>query len=230
MRALLVAITFLSMSAAAQTGPCFVGIQDPPIFSLVNSNPVRVSFRNTTHFPLSFPFVTIEGNAITVVQFAPDFEVASPLCNNQSAAIGDLAPGSYIVTWQYREDVGSGLIGTFKFAFTIPEAAPCVAGLSIQPAAPAAGQPFSILYAATFRGFLQTPDVAFDGNQVAIDQSAVIGDPAFPGHVPCARGIVQFGGLEPGYYPVAVRSNSGAPMFDDVIVRAPTRSRAVRGH
>jgi hypothetical protein len=77
---------------------------------------------------------------------------------------------------------------------------------------------------------LQPPDVAFDGNQIAIDQSAVIADPAFPGHVPCARGIIQVGGLRPGYYPVAVRSNSGAPMFDAITVRPPTRSRAVRGH
>jgi|GEM_PF-1542163 len=229
-RALFVAMAFLSVSAMAETGPCSAGIQDPPVFSLVASSPVRLSFRSTTRFPLSAPFVTHEGNEFTVVQVAPDFEVASPLCNNQSVSLGDLAPGPYTVTWKYREDMGSAVIATFTFAFAISEAAPCVAGVNIQRQPPAVGQPVSILYAATFRGFLQTPDVAIDGNQITIEQSAVIADPAFPGHVPCARGIVQIGGLQPGYYPVAVRSNSGAPMFDAFIVRAPTRSRAVRGH
>ena len=85
------------------------------------------------------------------------------------------------------------VIATFTFAFTIPEAAPCVAGISIQPQSPAAGQPVSILYSATFRGFLETPSVAIDGNQITIDQSAVIADSGFSGHVPCARGIVQIG-------------------------------------
>jgi hypothetical protein len=233
-RALLVAITFLSvslsMSAAAQTGPCSAGIQDPPIFSLVNSNPVRLSFRNTTNLSLSRPFTAIDGNAITVTQFAADFLVASPVCSNQSVSIGDLPPGPYIITWEYREDMGSSPIRKFTFAVTIPEAAPCVAGVSFQPGSPAAGQPVSILYASTFRGFLETPSVAFDGSQITINQSAVIADPAFPGHVPCARGIVQIGGLRSGYYPVAVRSNSGAPMFDALLVPPLPRGRAVRAH
>ena len=170
--------------------------------------------------------MTIEGNAVSVVQFAADYGI-DPVCNNQSVSIGDLAPGSYTVTWKYKEDVGGELIASFQFAFTIPEAAPCVAGITFAPQSAAAGQPFSILYAATFRGFVQTPSVAFDGNQIAIDQSAFIADPAFSGHIPCARGIVQIGGLRSGYYPVAVRSNSGAPMFDGFLVRL-TRSRAVR--
>lgn len=229
MRALLIAMTFLAVSAAAQTGPCSAGIQDPPIFSLVVGNPVRLSFKNTTRFPMSIPFITIEGNTVTVVQRAADYGV-DPHCDNQSVSIGDLAPGSYIVTWNYKEDIGPAVIATFKFAFTIPEAAPCVPGITFVPQPASVGQPFSILYSATFRGFLQTPEVAIDGNQVTIDQSAVIADPAFPGHVPCARGIVQIGSLQPGYYPVTVRSNSGAPMFDAVIVRPPTRGRAVRGH
>src|SRR3954463_8942454 len=101
MRAFFVAIMFLSISAAAQTGPCSAGIQDPPIFSVVVSNPVRLSFKSTTHYPLSRPFVTIAGDAFTVGQIAPDFAVASPLCNYQSVSIGDLMPGSYSVTWQY---------------------------------------------------------------------------------------------------------------------------------
>jgi hypothetical protein len=230
MRALFVAMTFLSVSAAAQTGPCSAGIQDPPIFSLVVSNPVRLSFRSTTRYPLSGPFVTTQGNVITVEQSAPDFIVPDFICNNQSVSIGDLSPGPYIVKWEYREDMGSSLIANFTFVFTIPEAAPCVGGMSIQPASPTAGQPVSILYSATFRGFLETPSVAIDGSQITIDQSAVIADPAFPGHVPCARGIVQIGGLQPGYYPVAVRSNSGAPMFDAFIVPPLPRRRAVRGH
>jgi len=227
-RALLIAMTFLSVSAMAETGGCSAGIQDPPIFSLVVGNPVRLSFKNTTRYPMSIPFVTIEGNTVTVVQRAADYGV-DPHCDNQSVSIGDLAPGSYIVTWKYKEDIGPAVFASFNFAFTIPEPAPCVAGITFVPQ-PTAGQPFSILYSATFRGFLQTPDVMIDGSQITIDQSAVIADPAFPGHVPCARGIVQIGGLQPGYYPVTVRSNSGAPMFDAVSVRPPTRARAVRGH
>src|SRR6476646_9960167 len=146
-RALLVATTFLSvsLSVSAQTGPCSAGIQDPPIFSLVASNPVRLSFKNTTRFPMSIPFVTIEGNTVTVVQRAAYYGV-DPHCDNQSVSIGDLAPGSYIVTWKYKEDLGPAVFATFKFAFTIPEAAPCVAGISIRPASTVAGQPFSILY------------------------------------------------------------------------------------
>ena len=50
-RTLFVAMTFLSMSAAAQTGPCFAEIQDPPIFSFVVSNPVRLSFKSTARYP-----------------------------------------------------------------------------------------------------------------------------------------------------------------------------------
>src|SRR6476646_7461025 len=102
-RALLVATTFLSvsLSVSAQTGPCSAGIQDPPIFSLVNSNPVRLSFKSTSRYPPTRPFVTMEGNAFTVVQFAPDFGLASPVCNDQSVSIGDLSPGPYIVTWEY---------------------------------------------------------------------------------------------------------------------------------
>jgi len=229
MRALLAATMFLSVSAAAQTGRCSAGFQDPPIFSLVVSNPVRLSFKNTTSYPLSTPFVTTDGKALTVVQLAPDFS-ASPVCNNQSVSLGDLSPGPYIVTWEYRLDPGYSLIASFTFVFTVPEAAPCVAGISIQPQTPAMGQPVSILYSATFRGFLQTPEVAIEGSQITIDQSAFIADPAFPGHVPCARGIVQIGGLRPGFYPVTVRSNSGAPMFDGFIVPPLPRGRAVRGH
>ena len=228
-RVLLVAIAFLSVSAMADTGPCSAGIQDPPIFSLVTSSPVRVTFRDTVHAILSAPSVTMAGAAITVTQTEFETLVAPPAsCNSQSVSLGDLAPGPYTLTWKYQ-GLSNVALETFSFAFTLPEAAPCVAGISIQPQSPAAGQPVSILYSATFRGFLQTPDVAIDGNQITIAQSAVIADPAFPGHVPCARGIVQIGGLRPGYYPVAVRSNSGAPMIDAVIVRPLARTRAVRG-
>lgn len=226
-RALFVAMAFLSVSAMAQTGPCFAGIQDPPVFALVTSNPVRLSFKSTTRFPLSTPLLSKDGNAFTVDQYAPDFVVAFSLCNNQSVSLGDLAPGSYTVKWQYREDLGSAVFASFTFAFTIPAESPCIAGTGIQPQSPAAGQPVSILYSSTFRGFLQTPEVAMDGNLITIDQSAVIADPAFSGHVPCARGIVQLGGLQPGYYPVTVHSNSGAPMFDAFAVPQPPRRRAV---
>ena len=169
------------------------------------------------------------GACVTVTPTEFETLVAPPAsCNSQSVSLGDLAPGPYTLTWKYQ-GLSNVALETFSFAFTLPEAAPCVAGISIQPQSPAAGQPVSILYSATFRGFLQTPDVAGDGNPSPLGQSAVMADRAFPGHVPCARGIVQIGGLRPGYYPVAVRSNSGAPMFDAVIVRPLARSRAVRG-
>jgi hypothetical protein len=223
------AIAFLSASATAQPAPCSAGIQDPPIFSLVASNPVRVTFRDTVTALLSEPSVTIAGKEITVVQRVFETFVASPAsCNSQSVSLGDLPSGSYTLTWTYQSLSGYPL-ETFSFAFTLPEASPCVPGMSIQPGSPVAGQPVSILYSATFRGFLQTPDVAIDGNQITIDQPAVIADPAFPGHVPCARGIVQLASLQPGYYTVVVRSNSGAPMSDAFTVRQPTRGRAVRG-
>jgi hypothetical protein len=229
MRALLVAMMFLSVSAFAESGGCSAGIQDPPTFALVASSPVRLTFRDTVHAILSEPSVTIAGNAINVLQTMYETAVYPPAsCNSQSVALGDLAPGSYTLTWKYQF-LSNDLFEAFSFAFTLPEASPCVAGVSIRPGSPASGQPVSILYTSTFRGFLQTPDVAFDGSQIAIDQSAVIADPAFPGHVPCARGIVQIGGLRPGYYPVTVRSNSGAPMFDAFIVPPLPRSRAVRG-
>lgn len=224
------AITFLSAHAMAQTGPCSAGIQDPPIFALVTGNPVRLTFRDTVRAILSEPSVTIAGNEITVVQTEYETLVAPPVsCNSQSVSLGDLPSGSYTLTWKYQS-LSNSPLETFPFAFTLPEASPCVPGMSIQPGSPAAGQPVSILYSATFRGFLQTPDVAIDGNQITIDQPAVIADPAFPGHVPCARGIVQMGSLQPGYYAVVVQSNSGAPMSDAFVVRPPTRGRAVRGH
>ncbi len=226
------AIAFFSMSAMAQPAPCSAGIQDPPIFSLVNSSPVRLSFKSTTQAILSLPVVTMEGNEITVVQMASDAnQLTFPACNSQSVSLGDLPSGSYTVMWKYQTGLSQNFFfATFSFAFTIPEASPCVLGMSIQPQSPAVGQPVSIIYAATFRGFLQTPSVALDSSQITIDQPAVIADPAFPGHVPCARGVVQLGALHAGYYTVTVRSNSGAPMSDAVIVGPVARGRAVRGH
>jgi hypothetical protein len=224
------AITFLSAQAMAQPGPCSAGIQDPPVFALVASNPVRVTFKDTIDAILSEPSVTIAGNKITVVQTEFETLVAPPVsCNSQSVSLGDLPSGSYTLTWKYQS-LSSSPLDSFPFAFTLPEASPCVPGMSIQPGLPAAGQPVSILYAATFRGFLQTPDVAIEGNQITIDQPAVIADPAFPGHVPCARGIVQLASLLPGYYAVVVQSNSGAPVSSTFIVRPAVRGRAVRGH
>lgn len=232
------AITFLSAHAMAQTGPCSSRIQDPPIFSLVAADPVhvtfkdtgvRLTFRDTVHAILSPPLVAMAGNEMTVVQTEFETLVAPPAsCNSQSVSLEDLSPGSYTLIWKYQT-LSNVSLKTFSFAFTLPEA-PCVSGMTIQPGSPAAGQPVSILYSATFRGFLQTPDVAIDGNQITIDQPAFIADPAFPGHVPCARGVVQVGSLQPGYYAVVVRSNSGAPMSDALAVRPLTRGRAVRGH
>jgi hypothetical protein len=225
------AIAFLSLSAMAQTAaPCSAGMQDPPIFSLVAANPIRLAFSDTIQAILSVPSITMVGNEITVVQTEFETLVAPPVsCNSQSVSLGDLALGSYKVIWNYQT-LSKVSLETFSFAFTLPEAAPCVPGMSIQPRFPAVGQPVSIVYSATFRGFLQTPSVAIDGNQVTIDQPAVIADPAFPGHIPCARGIVQLGALQTGYYMVAVRTNSGSPLSDAFIVKPLTRGRAVRGH
>ncbi|HXH92220.1 MAG TPA: hypothetical protein VNN25_11615 [Thermoanaerobaculia bacterium] len=222
-------ITFLSAQAMAQTGSCSAGIQDPPVFALV-TGPVRVTFRDTVNALLSEPSVTIAGNEITVVQSEFETLVAPPVsCNSQSVLLGDLPSGSYTLTWKYQS-LSRSPLETFPFAFTLQDASTCVPGLTIQPQSPAAGQPVSILYTATFRGFLQTPDVAIDGNQITIDQPAVIADPAFAGHVPCARGVVQFKALQVGYYMVTVRSNSGAPMSDGFVVSPAVRARAVRGH
>jgi hypothetical protein len=231
MRALFIAITFLSISAMAQTEPCSAGIQDPPIFSVVASNPVRLSFKSTTQAMLSFPVVTIKGNEITVVQLASDAnQFTFPACNSHSVSLGDLPSGSYTVMWKYQTGLSQDFFATFSFAFTIPEAAPCVLGINIQPQSPALGQPVSIVYSMPFRGFIQTPSVAMVGNQITIDQQAFIADPAFPGHVPCGRGAVQVGSLQPGYYAVAVRTNSGEPLSALFAVQPLTRSRAVRGH
>jgi hypothetical protein len=232
LRALLLtaAIALSSVSAMAEAGPCFAGIQDPPIFSLVASSPVRLTFMDTIQAILSEPSVTIAGNEITVVQKEFETFVAPPVsCNSQSVSLGDLPPGSYTLTWQYQS-LSSAPLETFSFAFTLPDPAPCVPGLSIQPQFPASGLPVSITYSATFRGFLQTPAVSVDGNQITIDQPSVIADPAFSGHVPCARGVVQVGSLQAGYYAVAVRSGSFATMSGTFVVRPPMRGRAVRGH
>jgi hypothetical protein len=226
----LFAVMLLASSALADAGPCSAGIQDPPIFSFVASSPVRVTFRDTVHAVLSAPAVTIAGNEITVVQTEYETLVAPPAsCNSQSVPLGDLTPGSYTLTWKYQT-LQNFTLETFSFVFTLPEATPCVVGVSIQPQSPAIGQPVSILYAASFRGFLETPAVTLNGSQITIDQQAVIADPAFSGHVPCARGIVQIGALQAGYYTVTVRSTTFATLSDAFIVRQPVRSRAVRGH
>ncbi|MEA2342852.1 MAG: hypothetical protein QOF63_1021 [Thermoanaerobaculia bacterium] len=228
-RVLFVAMAFLSVSAMADTEPCSAGIQDPPVLNVVSS-PVRLTFRDTVHAVLSAPSVTIAGNEITVVQTEYETLVAPPAsCNRQSVSLDDFAPGRYTLTWKYQT-LQNFTLETFSFAFTVPEASPCVAGVSIQPQSPIVGQPVSILYSATFRGFLETPVVALDGSQIAIDQQAVIADPAFSGHVPCARGIVQIGGLQAGSYSVTVRSTTFGPFSDAFTVRQPVRSRAVRGH
>ena len=229
-RVLFVAIAFLAVSAMADPGPCSVGIQDPPIFSLVVSNPVRVTFSDTVHAILSPPLLTIEGSRITLVQTAYETLVAPPAsCNRQSVPLDDLAPGSYTLTWKYQT-LQNVTLETYTFAFTVPEASPCVVGVSIQPQSPSIGQPVSIAYAMSFRGFLETPAVALAGGQITIDQQAVIADPAFSGHVPCARGIVQIGALQAGFYTVTVRSPTFGPFSDAFTVRQPVRSRAVRGH
>jgi len=191
---------------------------------------VRLTFTDTVHAVLSAPSVSIAGNKITVVQTEYETLVAPPAsCNRQSISLDDFSPGPYTLTWKYQT-LQNFTLETFSFAFTVPEASPCVAGVSIQPQSPIVGQPVSILYSATFRGFLETPVVALDGSQITIDQQAVIADPAFSGHVPCARGIVQIDALQAGFYTVTVRSTTFGPFSDAFTVRQPVRSRAVRGH
>jgi len=224
-RVLFVTTILLSASAMAQTGPCSAGIQDPPIFGVVPESPVRLSFSNTTQAMLSPPVISIAGTAITVVQLASGAnQFRSPDCNRQSISLGDLPPGSYTVTWNYEAGQSPGLaakffFATFSFAFKVPGAGPCVLGMSIEPQWPPTGQPLSIVYSE-----------AIDGNQITIDQPAFIADPAFPGHVPCARGAVQVGSLQPGYYVAVVRTMSGDPLSASFVVRPLTRGRAVRGH
>jgi hypothetical protein len=233
-RALFFAMTFLSISAMAQTGPCSAGIQDPPIFSVIAGSPVRLSFSSTTQAMLSQPVVSIAGNVITVVQLASGANQFSfPECNRQSVALGDLPPGSYSGSWNYQPGEASGpgfFFATFFFAFTVPEAAPCVLGMNIQPQSPAVGQPVSIAFSMPFRGFIQTPSVAMDGNLITIDQQAFIADPAFPGHVPCGRGAVQINALQAGFYRILVRGFGSVELAGSLTVGPLTRGRAVRTH
>ena len=228
-RVLFVAIALLSFSAMAQTGPCSAGAQDPPVIAIAMGSPVRLTFSDTVQAILSAPSVTIAANEITVVQTEFETLVApTASCNSQSVSLGDLTPGPYTITWKYQT-LSAVSVETFSFAFAVPEASPCVLGMSIQPQSPLAGQPVSIIYSMPYRGFLQTPAVTLNGSLITIDQPAVIADPA-PGHVPCARGVVQISALQAGYYTVSVLTSSGAPMSDAFIVRPVARGRAVRGH
>ena len=71
------AMTFVSLSAMAQTGPCSAGIQDPPIFTVVVDGPPGLRSATPSCHPVR-PVVTIEGNEITVFQRAFETLVAPP--------------------------------------------------------------------------------------------------------------------------------------------------------
>jgi hypothetical protein len=231
-RVLLVAIAFLSVPAMAQTGPCSGCIQDPSIFALSLGSPVRVTFSDTVHAILSAPSVTIAGNEITVVQTEFETVVAPPAsCNSQSVALGDLSSGSYTLTWKYQT-LSNVSEEAFPFVFTVPEAAPCFLDINVLTRSPGqpGGQSVSIVYSAPYRGFLLPAAVAIDGNQIIIDQPAVIADPAFLGHVPCGRGVVQISSVRPGSYTISVRSNATGPLSASFVIAPPARGRAVRAH
>jgi hypothetical protein len=220
----------LGGSAAAQAAPCSSALPDPPIFALVLSSPVRLSFRQTVQAILSEPSVTIAGNEITVTQTQfLTAAVVPPTCNSQSVALGDLSPGPYRFNWVYQS-LSQVPVSTLSFGFTVVPLGACVLDISVQPESPVAGQTVSILYSAPYRGFLQTPSVVIDGGQITIDQPAVIADPVNQSFVPCGRGVVQIGGLQAGVYTAAVGSTFGAPLSATFLVRPGPRSRAVRGH
>ena len=229
-----VAIAFLSVSAMAHTGPCSTALQDPPVFAVVLGSPVLLSFQHTTYSTLTPPSVTVVGREITASQSpsgANQFPVEN--CNSQSVSLGDLGPGPYSVTWNYQAIESPGpvpTVATFPFAFTVPETAPCVRGIEIQPPSPIAGQPVAIAYSIPYRGFLQPPSVAIDSGQITIDQPAAIADPIGPGNVPCGRGAVLITSLQPGFYTVVVRSFASVELVGSFTVRPATRGRAVRAH
>ena len=227
------AIAFLSVSAMADTGPCSAGLQDPPVFAVVLGSPVVLSFRHTTSSMLTPPSVTVVGHQITAWQL-PTGVTQSGVenCNSHSVSLGDLAPGAYSVTWNYQVIESAGPVppaATFLFAFTVPETAPCVRGIDIQPPSPLAGQPVTIAYSIPYRGFLQPPSVTMSAGQITIDQPAAIADP-YPGYLPCGRGAVQINALQPGFYAVVLRSFSSIELTGSLTVRPATRGRAVRTH
>jgi hypothetical protein len=233
MRALFIAIPFFSMSAMAATAPCSAGIQDPPIVAVVLGSPVLLSFQHTTNSIFMPPSVTVVGHEITAWQVPSGANQFADNCNSQSVSVGDLAPGSYTFTWNYQVLESPGPVppaATFPFAFTVPETAPCVRGIDIQPPSPVAGQSVTIAYSIPDRGFLQPPSVTIDDGRITIDQPAAIADP-FPGYVPsCGRGAVAIKSLQPGFYAVVVRSFASVELVGSLTVRPATRSRAVRGH
>jgi hypothetical protein len=233
MRALFVAIAFFSMSAMAATGPCSAGIQDPPVFAIVMGSPVVLSFQHTIDATLTPASVKVVGREITAWQSPTSANQSAGNCNSQSVSLGDLAPGSYTVTWNYGVIESPGPVppaATFPFAFTVPETAPC-GGMEFQPAAPIAGQPFAIAYSIAGRGFIQPPSVTIAPGLITIDQPAAIADPV-PGHpdVSCGRGAVGITSLQPGFYVVVVRTPFTIELSGSLMVRPATRSRAVRGH
>lgn len=233
MRALFVVMTFLSVSAIAQTAPCSAGLQDPPVFAAVLGSPVVLSFQDTTYSTLTPPSVRVVGHEITAWQSPTAANQFAANCNSQSVSLGDLAPGSYTVIWNYRVIESPGPVppaATFPFAFTVPETAPC-GGMEFQPPSPVAGQPFAIAYSIGGRGFIQPPSVTITAGLITIDQPSAIADPV-PGHpeVSCGRGFVGITSLQPGFYVVVVRTPFTIELSGSLTVRPATRSRAVRGH
>jgi hypothetical protein len=99
---------------------------------------------------------------------------------------------------------------------------PCSAVVRAQPPSPIAGEPVAIYYSMPFRFFLDPPSFVIEANQISIDQTAFIADPAFPGHVPCAEKLLQVGSFEPGSYSVVVHLGSATPLVGSFLVRPST--------
>lgn len=104
----------------------------------------------------------------------------------------------------------------------LASATPCSLGVSVQPEFPVSGQPVSIYYSAPYLGFIQTPSISIDGNQITIDQPTVHADPIALGDVPCGQRLVQAGTFQPGNYSVAIHLSTAAPMSGSFVVGPST--------
>jgi hypothetical protein len=140
-RLMLVAVIALfSVSAQAQKNPpgrspCDGGEGPNPMFTASTGNPVVLTFQHAFSFyTLTTPVVTINGNSISVVQLmlippALQFPVPGPptsTCNRQSISLGELPPGSYVVTWSYQDPSSSQPIMSFGFLLTVPSVVPAM--------------------------------------------------------------------------------------------------------
>jgi hypothetical protein len=110
------------------------------------------------------------------------------------------------------------------FAGLASAATPCTLGVTIQPAAPVAGQLISIYYSAPYLGFIQAPTVSMSGRQIMIDQPNVHADPASPGQIPCGERTIEVGALTAGYYDVNIHLSAAPSMSSSFIVTSAAAS------